>query len=211
MAQTIALIVGYIASVFLAISLLVNNDLKFRWLNAAACLAFIVYGFFIHAFPIILTNAILFLIDALALVKIYRRNENFDLYEFPPGDELIKKFLSFYKKDIDNYFPEYKAATSENALRFVVLRDLVISNVFEATVMNDGTAFIQINYTTPKYRDYKIGKFLFQKEKQLLNSKGISRLVYTKVFNKNHEKYLIRMGFKKEMIKGEEHYFKSIE
>ncbi|MEP7165470.1 MAG: GNAT family N-acetyltransferase [Ferruginibacter sp.] len=210
MTGIIILIVGYTASVLLAISLLVSNDLKFRWLNTWGCLAFIVYGILINAFPIILTNTILLLINGYHLIKIYRRNENFDLLEFNKDDKLIHKFLSFYQKDIKAYFPEYDPAEHSNNVNFVVLRDMVIANIFVATIMEDGTALVKINYTTPKYRDYKIGKFLFQKEKQFLSSHGIQRLVYTHVFNKQHESYLIKMGFEKELLNDQVCYYKHI-
>jgi len=210
MTGTIVLLVGYAASVLLAISLLVNNDLKFRWLNTWGCVAFIVYGIMIHAFPIILTNSILLLINAFHLVKIYRRNENFDLLEFNKDDKLIHKFLSFHQKDIKSYFPEFDPEEAGNNISFVVLRDMVIANIFVASVMDDGTALVKINYTVPKYRDYKIGKFLFQKEKQFLLSKGIRRLVYTKVFNKKHEAYLVKMGFGKELLNEQLYYHKNI-
>ena len=212
MTETIILIVGYAASVLLAISLLVNNDLKFRWLNTWGCVAFIIYGILINAFPIILTNSILLLINGFHLIKIYRRNENFDLVEFNKDDKLVHKFLSFYQKDIKTYFPDYDAGTDDaaNNINFVVLRDMVIANIFVATVMGDGTALIKINYTVTKYRDYKIGKFLFQKEQQLLVSRGIKRLVYTHVFNKQHEEYLLKMGFEKELVEGQLYYHKNI-
>jgi len=206
MTNILILIVGYAASLLLAISLLVNNDLKFRWLNTWGCVAFITYGILISAFPIILTNLILLLINAYNLVKIYRRNENFDLLEFNIEDKLIGKFLSFYAADIKSYFPEFDAAETGNNIQFLVLRDLVIANIFVASVMDDGTALVKINYTVPKYRDYKIGKFLFQKEKQFLLSKGIRRIVYTNVFNKQHESYLVKVGFQKEDLGGQAYY-----
>ncbi|CAN5891187.1 hypothetical protein BH11BAC4_BH11BAC4_24780 [soil metagenome] len=210
MTETIASIVGYGASILLAISLLVTNDLKFRWLNTFGCLAFIVYGILIHAFPIILTNSILLLINAFYLAKIYRANENFDLLPFSSGDALINKFLLFYKADIKSYFPEYDQKDASGNISFVVLRDMVIANIFSAALMEDGTALVKINYTVPKYRDYKIGKFLFQKEKQFLLSKGIQRLVYTQVFNKKHELYLVKMGFEKELLNEQAFYYKNI-
>ena len=210
MIDTIAVIAGYAASLLLAISLLVNNDLKFRWLNTWGCIAFIIYGILIHAFPIILTNVILLLINAFYLIKIYRANENFDLLSFNTGDELINKFLSFYQPDIKRYFPDYDPADKQNNINFVVLRDMVIANIFSATLMEDGTALVKINYTVPKYRDYKIGKFLFQKEKQFLLSNGIRRLVYTHVHHKKHEAYLLKVGFEKEQIDKQVFYHKDI-
>ncbi len=211
MNETIALIVGYIASVSLGFSLLVNNDLKFRWLSAMGCIAFIVYGILISAFPVIITNATLLLINVFQLIKIYRRNENFDLMEFNNDDKLLHKFISFHEKDMKNYFPEFKIEQEDGNLNFVVLRDMVIANIFVASVLNDGTALVKLNYTIPKYRDYKIGKFLFQKEKQLLLSRGIKRLVYAKVHNQQHEKYLTKMGFEKELLEGQEYYHKDIQ
>src|SRR3954468_18704805 len=103
-------LVGYLASVLLALSLLVNNDLRFRWLNTFGCLAFIVYGVLIHALPILLTNSLLLVINLFYLVKIYRyrAEEDFDLIPFQPGDLIVKKFLSFYGKDIEAYFPRYR-------------------------------------------------------------------------------------------------------
>ncbi len=194
----IGVLVGYAASVLLALSLLVNNDLRFRWLNLFGCLAFIIYGILITAFPIILTNTILLLINAFYLVKAYNTKENFDLLEFIPGDKIINKFLQFYNKDIESYFPEYKLAGNDNDIRFVTLRDMVIANIFVAELSADGKAYVKINYTVPKYRDYKVGTFIFEKEKTFLKTKGIQQLVYSNVSNKNHEAFLKRMGFEKQ-------------
>ena len=198
--------VGYLSSVLLAISLLVNNDLKFRWLNIAGCVFFIVYGILISALPIILTNSILFLINLFYLVKIYRTDEDFDLIEFKGGEKLVHKFLSFYKNDIQNYFPAYVHNDNGGRLSFVVLRDLVIANIFVAELRTDGIALVQLNYTVPKYRDYEVGRFIFNKNNKFLLSKGVKKLVYKEPINKQHEAYLKVMGFKMEVFE-EGNYF----
>jgi len=200
MTAIIVLIVGYTASLLLAISLLVNNDLKFRWLNTLGCIAFIGYGILIHAFPIILTNSILLLINLFYLIKIYRTHEDFELIEFKGEEKLVHKFLSFHQSDIQAYFPEYRQEETGNNINFVVLRDLVIANMFVAELTEDGTAIVKINYTVPRYRDYKVGKFIFDRENKYLVSKGVRRLIYQSVFNKKHEKFIKVMGFKKEKI-----------
>ena len=210
MIETIASLLGYTASLLLAISLLVTNDLKFRWLNTMGCISFIIYGALIHAFPIILTNTILLVINLFYLRKIYKRHENFDILAFSSGDPLINKFLAFFRKDIDTYFPDYDGKEVKNQVSFVVLRDMVIANIFVASLMEDGTGLVKINYTIPKYRDYKVGKFLFEKEKQFLVSHGIHRLVYTHVHNKQHETYLLKMGFTREELSGQIYYYKKI-
>ena len=189
--------IGYLASILLAISLLVANNLKFRWLNTWGCICFIVYGIMIHAFPIILTNAFLFLINLFYLIKILNAKEDFDLIEFKCGEKLLYKFLSFYKEDISKYFPAYVHEENSNNLQFVVIRDLVIANIFVARLDNKGGAIVGLNYTVPKYRDYKVGEFIFNNEQKYLISKGVHSIIYTAVPNKQHERFLKVMGFKK--------------
>lgn len=198
MINIVAQLLGYLAFIFLALSLWINNDIKFRWINSLGSLSFIFYGIFINAFPIVLTNSALLAINIYFLFKIYRRQEKFDLVEFKNDAALIPKFLSFYQKDINTYFPDFVMATGENEIRFVVLRDIVIANLFVATVNNEGDAFVKINYTVPKYRDYKVGRFLFEEGTDFLQRKGIRRLIYLQVHNKQHEKFLKVMKFKKE-------------
>jgi len=199
---------GYLASLLLALSLIVTNDLRFRWLNTGGCLAFIVYGLLIGAFPIMLTNGILFFINLFALVKIYRKQEDFDLLEFKPDATLIAKFLRFYEADIRTYFPHYRLEEKENEIRFVVLRDMVLANVFVAALSEDGSGVVKFNYTVPKYRDYKVGRFIFEKERDYLLSKGIKKLLYTEVANSGHRAFLEKMGFQKESRDGQEYLVK---
>lgn len=189
-------IIGYLASVLLAISLIVNNDLKFRWINAGGCLFFIIYGIFINAFPIIITNTFLLGINIFYLIKIYNSTEDFDLIEFQGSEKLVKKFLSFYSADIHNYFPGFKHTIKEEQINFVVLRNLVIANIFIAQLLPDGAAIIRLNYTVARYRDYKVGTFIFKKHRQFLISKGVTKIVYENVANKNHLHFLKKMGFR---------------
>jgi hypothetical protein len=197
---------GYIASLLLALSLLVNNDLKFRWLNTGGCAAFIVYGILIQAFPIILTNAGLLLINIYSLLKIYKRKEAFDLLEFETGNPLVEKFLGFYEEDIQSYFPAFERP-DKDCICFMVLRDMAVANIFMASV-KEGIAEVKINYTVPTYRDYKVGRFIFEKEKDFLLSKGIKKLVYNEVANKSHKHFLEVMGFVNEAGSGNEQLVK---
>lgn len=188
---------GYLATFFLAISLMITNDLKFRWVNAMGCLSFILYGVFLNAIPLIISNALLLSINLYYLVKIYRTQEDFDLMEFKGDEKLILKFLSFYKKDISKYFPDYAHYPENDTVNFVILRDLVIANVFVGKRLDNGTVIVLLNYTLEKYRDFEIGKFLFKKKKLFLESKGIKRMEYPVVSNKGHQKFLKVMEFKK--------------
>jgi hypothetical protein len=194
---------GYLATLLLALSLMVNNDLRFRWLNSGGCVAFIIYGLLIGAVPVVLTNTLLLGINAYALFKIYRRTEDFDLLEFHPDSNIVAKFLRFYADEIRTYFPAFRLEQPANAVRFMVLRDMAIANVFVAELQGDGSAIVRINYTVARFRDYKVGRFIFEKEYRYLLSKGINKLVYTEVINKEHREYLHRMRFQSEELGGQ--------
>jgi hypothetical protein len=195
MTQTIAQILGYLASLLLAVSLMVNNELRFRWLNTLGCVCFIIYGAVIGALPVMLTNMLLLLINVWYLAKIYRTSEQFEIIRFLPGEIIAERFLDFYDKDIQRYFPNYRQSLHENDMRMLVLRDMVIANVFICSLQDDGTAKVKINYTIAKYRDYKVGKYLFKKEHSVLLQKGVQLVCYEKVSDSSHAKFLLRMGF----------------
>lgn len=192
---------GYLASLCLIIALLVSNDLKFRYFNTAGNIFFITYAIILQAYPVLLTNLILLVINLVYLIKVYHRKEVFNLLEFKGDEKLAKQFLQFYQKDINTYFPQFDQSIMQGNLNFVITRDLVIANMFSASITGSD-AEVALNYTVPKYRDYKVGMFLFEKEKDFLLSKGISRIVYTHVYNKNHGRFLKVMGFTTAQING---------
>jgi hypothetical protein len=210
MLQQITPYFGYLASLCLIIALLVSNDLKFRWFNTLGNVFFIVYAIVLNAFPVLLTNLILLCINAYYLFKVYRRQENFDMLEFSGDEKMAQKFLLFYQKDIANYFPAFNPETLQHNFNFVVTRDLVIANMFSAAVSDNGDAVVVLNYTLQKYRDYKVGRYIFEKEKDFLIANGVKRIVYTSVPNKNHKDFLKVMEFEKETVDGVECFVKTI-
>lgn len=186
---------GYLASFFLILALITNRDLKFRWFSLSGNVAFIVYASLLPSIPVFITNSILLVINIYYLNKIYNRKENFEILDIKGNEPLILKFLDFHRDDIAGYFPDFHHEQMDNNLNFVVLRDLVTANIFSANVESNGDAIININYTVARYRDYKIGKYIFDKEKDFLLSRNVKRIVYKSVSNKGHLQYLKVMGF----------------
>jgi len=132
------------------------------------------------------------------------------LIEFKGEEKMIDRFFQYYQQDIAGYFPSFQKNMLLQNLNFAVLRDLVIANVFSAKLTEKGDAEVNINYTLEKYRDYKVGKFIFQREKEFLLSKGIKRIVYRQVTNKNHLYFLKKMGFLPEQAGNETFWVKAI-
>ena len=203
--------IGYLASAFLAYSLLVTNALKFRIFNILGCITFIVYGAFIGAFPIILANGILLCINAFQLYKLQQSKEQFQYVSIEQNDKIVETFIAFYKKDIAAFFPAFQyLPTLQQQISFAVLRDATIANLFIATIDNAGNATVKINYTVPQYRDYKVGKFIFEQEKSFLISNNIKQVVYETIDNKNHLQFLQVMGFTQEIINEKKCWIKNL-
>jgi hypothetical protein len=203
-------IIGYLASTALAISLMQTNAIKFRWFNMSGSIFFIIYGLLIGAFPVLLANAILLCINIFQTYKLYSNKEQFDLVTVTTGGELIDKFLAFYQKDIVAYFPGFTFKTDEQTLCFVVLRNIVLANLFVAKLQSNGYAVVGINYTVPHFRDYKVGRFIFDKSKDYLLAKGVQHIVYEKVHNKHHVEFLMEMGFTQQTYQGSQCWMKSL-
>ncbi|MGI2206646.1 YgjV family protein [Shewanella baltica] len=68
--------VGYLASVVVAISLMMSNIKKLRWWNLLGAALFVAYGVAIGAYPVALVNFFIVLIDTYYLVKLYREADS---------------------------------------------------------------------------------------------------------------------------------------
>jgi hypothetical protein len=180
---------GYLASVFLIISLVVNGDTKFRIYNLLGCGCFIIYGFILNAWPVILTNTILLLINLYYLRKLHLHRENFELIEVNANEKITEKFIQFYKEDIMDFYKEFDIAQLKDCVNFMVLRDLVIANIFCVKMMDNGDALVVLNYTIKKYRDYKVSKFIFNKNQLQLSAKGIKRILFDNTLAVKYKKY----------------------
>ena len=193
----IAPYLGYFASLMLIFALLTKSDLNFRYFGMAGNIFFIAYALIVKAYPVLLTNGILLAINGYYCYILLNLKEDFELMEFSGKEKLIQKFSSFYKADIEKYFPRFKNEDLEGSLNFVVLRNLVIANIFCVKIDEAGKAEVMINYTVPKYRDFKIGTFIFEREKEFLRTHGVKYLHYTQMENKKHIQFVKKMNFSK--------------
>ncbi len=200
---------GYLASAFLAVSLMVKREMWFRWINLFGCLTFVIYGDMIDAFPVILANGILAIINIVQIINLSMHREHFEYVQIHHGDEIVESFMKFYQKDLHKYFPEFRFTTDENRICFMVLRNETMANLFVARKEEEGVIVVEINYTIPKFRDYKVGKFIFEEGREYLQSHGVKTIV-TKSYYKEHTQFLKRMGFKSTVYNNESYFIKSL-
>ncbi len=63
-------LVGYSASILIAISLTMTDIYKLRIINCLGCLMFIIYGIGVKAYPVALANTIIIIINIYNLYKL---------------------------------------------------------------------------------------------------------------------------------------------
>ncbi|QYK12407.1 uroporphyrinogen decarboxylase [Shewanella rhizosphaerae] len=61
---------GYLASFFVGISLLMSDIKKLRYINFVGCVGFVVYGFSIAAWPVVWMNGFGALVNVYHLVRL---------------------------------------------------------------------------------------------------------------------------------------------
>ena len=67
--------IGYIASIFVAVSLMMKSMHLLRWLNLTGAFIFVVYGFFIQSWPVVGMNAFLVVVNLYHLFKLIPAKE----------------------------------------------------------------------------------------------------------------------------------------
>lgn len=68
-------IMGYAASIGVAISLTMKDIVKLRVLNFIGCALFVVYGLMINAWPVVTTNAFIACVNVYFLFKMQQEKK----------------------------------------------------------------------------------------------------------------------------------------
>ena len=186
-------IIGYLASLLVAISLMMSAIVKLRIINLLGSLTFTIYGVLIDAWPVALMNAFIVFVNIYYLVKIYRDDQYFQLLRSTEESSYLDKFLEFYRDHIKTYQPEFSFEKSYNYVVFV-LSDMVPAGLVIGNLNDDGTLEMDLDFVIPSYRDFKIGRFLFEKNREELKQDGIQKIV-TPIGNEDHNSYLEKVGF----------------
>lgn len=197
--------IGYAASVLILISMLMTSFLKLRIVNMAGALLFSIYGFLIGALPVGLLNLFVVFANSYHLYRMIGIKESFKTLEIKRDNRYIIKFLDFYNKDILKYFPQFEYQNTMNSYTYMILRNMAVAGVFLARDYGNKRLFIGLDYVIPDYRDFKLGKYIYQEKIEFFKSEGYEMLC-TVPQTANHARYLKKMGFHKQQLDGKEYF-----
>jgi hypothetical protein len=185
--------VGYLGSALIVVSLLMTRILRLRVIGLMGSATFLVYGVLIGSVPIIITNIVIMIINVTFLWRATRVTEWFYLLEVHPDSRYLEEFLHFYREDILVYQPDWNGDVAESDLTLLVLRDMQPAMAIVGTV-KDGSLELRLDYAIPRFRDYRMGRFLFDSSSEFFRDKEITTMTASAP-TKGYGRYLEKMGF----------------
>ncbi len=203
-------LIGYLASVLIAISLLMRSVFRLRLINLIGAVCFVIYGFLIAAYPIAAVNAVIIGINLYYLREMRQAENYFTILQTEHDSAYLHQFLDYYREDIRRFFPSFDYSPTEQHLVWFILRDLVPVGLFIAEPKDSAGLFVHLDYVIPGYRDLQPGRFLYQQQAKLFQEQGITH-VETIPETEEQRNYVERMGFEPEASEGgEEVYRRSV-
>jgi hypothetical protein len=193
-------VVGYVASLAVVVSLSMRSILRLRLVGLAGSLLFLGYSIVIGAIPIAITNVVIIAIHAYYLRKLLAgRNEIFEILPVRPSSLYLQRFLEFHDRDIQQFQPGFEYRADPECLPMFILRDMVPAGLLIALPHHDHTVEIRLDFATPQYRDFKLGRFVYSNDSGLF---GDPVCAWSDLWSEAHRVYLERMGFRERQRDG---------
>jgi len=189
---TIAELIGYLASLIIAVSMLMTSILKMRWMILTGNIVFIVYGFLIGAFPIIALNGFNLAVNLYFIFRAHRLQGNYAILPANLNAPMLDRFLVFYADDIRKFFPDFDRFEQDDIV-FLIVKGTAVISVAGFRKTDDSSCSVVLDYVSVTHRNMKPGKILFERENifSLLNCDTI----YANSYHKRHSRYLKKMKF----------------
>jgi hypothetical protein len=171
---------GWGGSALLIYSLMQARVLRFRVLNTVGCVVLIVFNALLGVWPMVGMNVVLAGINLWFIRKLLaeRHDETaYDVLEVGLDDAYLKHFLRVHGEDIRRFFPAAdgtEAATGRSA--FLVERGDETVGVVLVRDVGDGVAQVELDYVTPRFRDFTPGEFVYRRS-GLFRDRGFSRVL----------------------------------
>ncbi|MCH8487376.1 MAG: hypothetical protein LAT75_10970 [Candidatus Cyclonatronum sp.] len=189
-------LIGYVASVLVAVSLMMSRIVPLRIVNMIGAATFAVYGYLIGSWPVAGMNAFIVLINVYFLLQIYRSSEYFRILPIDQPDAYLNAFLNFYRKDIAQFYPDFQNEADASEHGYFVLRNMAPAGLILGRV-EAGCFHVALDYATPQYRDFKVAAHLWRENREHFIGEGITE-IRSRTTDPNYAGYLRKIGFDKD-------------
>jgi hypothetical protein len=189
---------GWAGSALLVYSLLQARVLRFRILNLVACVVLVVFNGLLQIWPMVAMNVVLATINVWFIRKLLTERHDADAFtvvEVGPNDEYLRHVLRVHSADILRFQPDLVwdgAAPGRSA--YLVLHGDETVGVVLLRDAGDGLAQIELDYVTPRFRDFSPGEFLWRRS-GVIQQDGFTRVVSP---SQMVSPYYDQVGFRRE-------------
>ena len=195
-------ILGYAASVLVAISLTMKSLAKLRFFNLLGAILFVAYGAWVQAYPVLAVNGFIVVVNVVYLLKMRPgRSEAFELMVIRrPDNSYLRRFLDFHSDDIRQFFPDFDLDSISDPKISFILRD--VSPVGIVICHHEGDSLrVHLDYVIPSHRDFQCAQYFYRSWSDVMDCPGVKKFVaITEV--KPHRTYLEKIGFKPDPAQG---------
>ena len=170
---------GWFGSALLVFSLLQARILRLRVLNTLACVILVVFNALLAVWPMVAMNVVLAVINVVFIVRMLRERGDERAYAVLPvggDDAYLRHFLRVYGDDIDRHFPHFRSAEGVGRSAYLVQHGDETAGVIVVRDAGEGTAQVELDYVTKRFRDFAPGEFVFR-HSGLFRDRGFRRVL----------------------------------
>ena len=168
---------GWAGSALLIVSLLQTRILRFRFLNLAASLSLVLFNALIQVWPMVGMNLATTTINIFMIRRLLRQRHDvtaFTVLQVGPEEAYFRHFLDVHADDIRRFHPEYTGPEPDDLAFQIEKGDETVGVVL---IRREGdVAQVQLDYVTPRYRDFSPGEFVWNRVSRL-RDRGFRKVV----------------------------------
>jgi len=192
-------LIGYLAPVFIVLSMMQSNVRKIRLLMIAGCIVFVIYGTLVQAWPVVVANALIGLVTLYYLLKSRDIKREFSLIPVRETyPKLLHQFIEIHKSDLIHWFPKIEDSLySDRTTVLFFMHQLEPVGVFSYRKIEQGVVEILVDYVIPQYRDERTEQYLYGTNEGHLIQEGYHKVImHTQETSVKEE--MRRLGFEEQ-------------
>jgi hypothetical protein len=159
-------VVGWVGSVLVVASLTLAGVWRFRVLNLVGALIATGYNAVLGIWPFAAMNGAIAVIDVYWLLRLHRERHDagtYEVVEVAADDDYLAHTLRTHAADIARFYPVFRPEPHLGRQAFLVLRGDETVGVVVVRDDGDGVAQIELDYVTPRFRDFTPGEFVYRR------------------------------------------------
>ena len=173
-------ILGWAGSALLIYSLMQARVLRFRLLNLVACIVLVVFNGLLGIWPMVAMNIALSGINLWFIRKLLSQRHSdaaFAVLEVGSRDDYLRHILRVHADDIERFQPglAWDPTAPGHTAYLVQCGDETVGVVLVSDA-GHGVAQVELDYVTPRFRDFSPGEFVFRRS-ALFRDRGFRTVV----------------------------------